>query len=85
MTHPKKSGLRGGNRKQALAPETEQSAKEAENIMPPILLPGLHFLIMSHDGGCPALETQSSLDCNCNAEVRSVDQAEYLRIVGGAK
>lgn len=80
MTHPKKSGLRGGNRKQALTHRDSNRKQASDSVQGQLL-----FMIVSHDDHCPTLQSGSGLDCRCNAEAQMVDREEYLRIVGGGR
>ncbi len=41
--------------------------------------PGMHFMNMSHDPGCPALDSQSALDCRCNPEFELVSEQDWLK------
>lgn len=44
-----------------------------------LLKPGVHWVNMSHDYGCPAIDTQSALDCRCNPEFSEVSEEAWLK------
>ena len=41
--------------------------------------PGMHFINMLHDYGCPAIDSQSAFDCQCNAEITEVSEQAWLK------
>jgi hypothetical protein len=43
--------------------------------------PGVHFVLMKHDAGCPAKETQSMFDCVCEPELEITTQAGWVAAV----
>lgn len=44
-----------------------------------LLKPGVHWVNMAHDYGCPAIDTQSALDCRCNPEFSEVSEEVWLK------
>ncbi len=44
-----------------------------------LLKPGVHWVNMSHDYGCPAIDTQSALDCRCNPQFSEVSEETWLK------
>ena len=43
--------------------------------------PGLNFILMSHDDGCPAFETQRASDCTCNPISEITTQRRFMAAV----
>jgi hypothetical protein len=44
-----------------------------------LLKPGLHYVHVEHDDGCPAIESQSDLDCTCrDARMVEVTQNQFI-------
>jgi hypothetical protein len=40
--------------------------------------PGMHFIGMAHDGGCPAVFSQNTALCNCNPSLFSQTEQECI-------
>jgi hypothetical protein len=45
------------------------------------LKPGVNYLNMSHDYGCPSIDSQSALDCTCSPEFALVSEEQWLKDV----
>jgi hypothetical protein len=41
----------------------------------------VNFVLMKHDADCPAKETQSMLDCRCEAEFEITSEAGWISAV----
>ena len=41
----------------------------------------VNFVLMRHDAGCPAIESQSALDCTCDPEFETTTQDGWLAAV----
>ncbi len=48
-------------------------------ILSELLKPGMHFVNMSHDYGCPSIDSLNALDCECNPEFSVVSEAEWIK------
>jgi hypothetical protein len=43
--------------------------------------PGLNFIFMRHDDGCPALETQRASDCSCDPITETTTQRRFMAAI----
>ena len=43
------------------------------------LKPGVNYLNMSHDYGCPSIDSQCAFDCTCSPELSLVTEKEWLK------
>ena len=44
-----------------------------------IFKPGMHYVNMMHDHGCPSIDSLNALDCECNPEFSVVSEAEWIK------